>query len=155
MNVPFIPPVVKTIVVARAQEDAFRLYTQEFGKWWPHATHSLGGDKVAAVTMEGRKGGRIFERWADGTEQLWGTVVAWEPPRRVVHSWHVGGPPEPASEVEIRFEMVAPSRTRVVLEHRKWEKLGDKGREMREGYNNGWESVFIERFGNHAGIVRQ
>lgn len=149
-----IPPVVKSIVVARTQADAFRLYTQDLGRWWPSHTHSLGEDKVATVIMEARVGGRIFERWHDGTEKLWGTVLAWEAPNRVVHTWHVSTDPDRASEVELRFAPLGASRTRVTLEHRHWEQMmGPAAQGARDGYNQGWEGVFVKRFGEYAGLA--
>jgi uncharacterized protein YndB with AHSA1/START domain len=127
---PVIPPVVKSIVVARSVGDAFRLYTEELGKWWPSKTHSLGEDKVATVIMEARAGGRIFERWHDGTEKLWGTVLDCEAPHRVVHTWHVSTDPEHTSEVELRFVALGPLRTRA-LEHRQWERMMGPAAQLR------------------------
>jgi len=154
MNAPLkIPPVVKSLVVARSAEDAFRLYTQDFGKWWPTATHSLGREKVAGVFVETRAGGRIFERWQDGTEKLWGTILVWEPPRRLMHTWHVSTDPERASEVEVQFEALSATRTRVTLEHRHWERMaGEQAKDMRNGYDSGWNIVFTERFGGFCGL---
>ena len=147
-----IPPVVKTIVVARNADDAFRLYTAELGRWWPSHTHSLGQDKVADVIMECRASGRIFERWHDGTEKLWGTVSVFERPHRLIHTWHVSTDPDHASEVELRFEALGANRTRVTLEHRHWERMsGDQAGAVRDGYNQGWDGVFVDAFGRHAG----
>jgi hypothetical protein len=155
MNVPFtVPPVVKTLVVARRVDDAFALYTREFGTWWPRATHSLGQEKVADILLECREGGRIFERWADGTEKLWGTVSVFDPPRRIVHTWHVSTDPAHASEVELRFDPVGANRTRVTLEHRHWERMsGAQAQETRDNYDKGWEGVLLGSFGAHAGRV--
>lgn len=149
-----LPPVVKSIVVARSAEDAFELYTRDIGKWWPTGTHSLGQAQVADVQMEPRSGGRIFERWRDGTEKLWGTISVWEKAQRLVHSWHVSTDPDHASEVEVRFAALGPNRTRVTLEHRHWEQMsGEKAQTARDSYDSGWNGVFIERFGNFAGKV--
>jgi hypothetical protein len=155
MNVQLkLPPVVKSIVVARSAEDAFDLYTRDIGKWWPTGTHSLGQAQVADVQIEPRVGGRIFERWKDGTEKLWGTITVWEKAKRLVHSWHVSTDPDHASEVEVRFAALEPQRTRVTLEHRHWERMaGEQAKEMRDGYDNGWNGVFVERFGAIAGKV--
>jgi uncharacterized protein YndB with AHSA1/START domain len=149
-----LPPVVKSLVVARSQAEAFRLYVDEFTMWWPRATHSLGGEKVVRVGIEGRVGGRVFERWSDGSEKLWGTIVAFEPPHRLVHTWHVATDPKHTSEVELRFVALGAARTRVTLEHRHWERMsGAKAADVRANYENGWESVFMEGFGRHAGKV--
>src|SRR5205814_774044 len=69
MNKPvnLIPPVVKSVRVARAQADAFRLYTEGLGQWWPLKTHSIGGEKAKAAVMEPHKGGRLYEVWHDGS----------------------------------------------------------------------------------------
>lgn len=149
-----LSPVVKSIVVARGAEDAFELYTRDIGKWWPTGTHSLGQAQVATVLIERRAGGRIFERWKDGTEKLWGTISVWEKGQRLVHSWHVSTDPDHASEVEVRFAALGANRTRVTLEHRNWEQMaGEIAQTMRDGYDKGWNGVFIEQFGNFAGKV--
>ncbi|MCE9521052.1 MAG: SRPBCC domain-containing protein [Alphaproteobacteria bacterium] len=155
MTAPLLAPVAKSLVVARSVDDAFRLYTQDIAKWWPTRTHSLGGDKVAAVVMEGRIGGRIFERWQSGSEKLWGTILAWDAPQRVVHTWHVATDPEHSSEIELRFVALGANRTRVTLEQRNWERMsGERAADIRGNYNSGWESVFIGTFGGYAGQGR-
>jgi uncharacterized protein YndB with AHSA1/START domain len=154
MNAPLLPPVVKSLVVARSADDAFRLYTQEIAKWWPMQTHSLGGEKVAAVVIEGRVGGRIFERWGDGTERVWGTILDWEAPHRLVHTWHVSTDPDHSSEVELRFVALGANRTRVTLEHRQWERMsGAKAADIRKNYEQGWEGIIRGKFGDYAGKV--
>jgi hypothetical protein len=47
--------------------------------------------------------------------------------------------------VEIRF-FPAPEGTRVVLTHSGWEKLGAKAQKARDGYNQGWETVFVSAY---------
>jgi len=149
-----LPPVVKSLVVARSQAEAFRIYVDEISMWWPAQPHSIGQAQVAGVTLEPRAGGRIFERWHDGSEKLWGTVIAFEPPVRLVHSWHVGSDPDQASEVELRFVAIGAKRTRVTLEHRHWERMsGERAATVRGAYDNGWEKVFRTGYGGHAGAV--
>jgi hypothetical protein len=60
-------------------------------------------------------------------------------------AWHPGATPEQAQEVELRFTPVAEG-TKVDLEHRKWEKLGESASVAREGYNAGLETVFVQLF---------
>jgi hypothetical protein len=50
-----------------------------------------------------------------------------------------GGTGVPA--VEVRFTAVDPLHTRVELEHRGWERLGDQGNRARAGYEDGWPRV--------------
>ena len=79
-----IEPVQVAIEVRRGIEEAFRVFTDEIAAWWPVAGHSVEPDQVEAVVLEGRLGGRLFERWHGGGEADWGRVVAWEPPERLV-----------------------------------------------------------------------
>ena len=136
-----IEPVRVTIDVRRGIEQAFRVFTDEIAAWWPVAGHSVEPDQVEAVVLEGRLGGRLYERWHDGGEADWGRVVTWEPPQRLVLSW-LPNPERPAAtEVEVRFVAVEPDHTRVELEHRGWERLGDLGPEARASYDGGWPGV--------------
>ena len=80
----------KSVTVDRPLEEAFRLYTEQVATWWPFSTHSTGKEEVETVILEGREGGRFYERTKNGDEHLWGTVLVWDPPSRVVHSWHPG-----------------------------------------------------------------
>ena len=136
-----IEPVQVAIEVRRGIEEAFRVFTTEIAAWWPVAGHSVEPDRVEAVVLEGRLGGRLYERWHDGGEVDWGRVVAWEPPQRLVLSWKPNPERKAATEVEVRFVAVEPDHTRVELEHRGWERLGDLGPEARASYDGGWPGV--------------
>lgn len=83
-------------------EEAFALFTRGVTSWWPVATHSIAGEDVREVVWEERAGGEAYEVAADGTRSRWATVVAWEPPSRLVLAWKVN-PARPATEVEVRF----------------------------------------------------
>ena len=139
-----IEPVRKSIEVACGPADAFRLFTDEIDSWWPLATHSVGAADAVSCHFEGRDGGRIYETLADGTIHLWGTITAWEPSARVVFSWHPGRDATTAQEVELRFIGIS-SGTRIELEHRGWEILGDRAAEVRAGYETGWVPV-LEKY---------
>jgi DNA-binding transcriptional ArsR family regulator/uncharacterized protein YndB with AHSA1/START domain len=130
----------KTITVGLPVDDAFRLYTEEMGSWWPFGTHSIGEQEVETVVFEPRDGGRIYERTKDGGERDWGSVVGWDPPRRLAHTWHLSRPEELAQHVEVRFEAEG-SDTRVELVHTGWEKLGDRAAESFASYDSGWDYV--------------
>lgn len=150
-----IPPVVKTVTVDCTPDEAFRYFTADFGKWWPLATHSCIAfssghtQKPAACTFEQRQGGRIFETGASGEEHTWGTVLSWEPPTRVVFTWHPLGEERTAQTVEVRFT-ASPGGTEVVLTHSDWERLGALARQARDGYDQGWESVFGSSYAEYA-----
>jgi len=144
-----IDPVVKTIMVRLAPDRAFALFFEGMASWWPLDTHSVYGTEAADVLVEGHEGGRIYERTADGRESDWGEVVAWEPPERAVVTWHPGYADATSTELEIRFTAEG-DMTRVDLEHRGWERLGERGPEARAGYDTGWNHVFGVRYGRAA-----
>ena len=144
-----VPPVVKAVSVRAAPARAFEIFARDFGRWWPVARFHTGPDP-ADCTLEPRVGGRVFERAADGKETLWGTVLAYDPPRRLAFSWIVGGlAPEEAQMVEISFTPEGDG-TRVELSHSGWEKLGERGKSLREGYDRGWAELIERCFAEYA-----
>lgn len=146
-----IQPVRVEVTVTRSPRDAFRLFTEEIHTWWPLATHSVGQESTKTCAVEGRVGGRIFERLDDGSEESWGTLLAWEPPALLRFTWHPGRPPETAQEVTVRFQAAGPDRTRVELVHRGWEHYGEGAAAMRDQYLTGWAHVLGECYGTVAG----
>jgi uncharacterized protein YndB with AHSA1/START domain len=129
----------KSIHVNRSLEDAFRLFTAELGKWWPlKEGFSFGRERAHEIFLEGRVGGRLFERYTDGTEFEIGRVTLYQPPRCVVFTWR---PPEweGPTEVEVRFAADG-SGTRLELEHRGWE-IGPQAAEQAKRYEGGWDIV--------------
>lgn len=136
----------KSVTLARPPEEAFELFTGGIASWWPLTTHSIFEGRATSVIFEGRAGGRLYELSADGEEGFWGTVRTWEPPHRVVYSWHPGRGEETAQEVEVRF-LPAPGGTRVELEHRGWEQAPER----RAGYDEGWD-VVLGRYVTCAGV---
>jgi uncharacterized protein YndB with AHSA1/START domain len=146
-----IEAVVKTVTVACTPEEAFRYFTADFSVWWPVGTHSVIAyasefkDRPAAVVFEARVGGRILERARSGEEHVWGRVLAWEPPARVVFSFHPGRDDKEAQTVEVTFSPT-PEGARVALIHSGWEKLGANAQKARDSYNQGWEGVFVAAY---------
>ena len=135
-----LSPVKKSVAVGLPVEAAFRLFTEGIRQWWPLATHSVGGEDVESVSLEGLVGGRVYEVLKDHSQSEWGRVLAWEPPQRLVFSWYPGRTPSTAQEVEVTFSPEAGG-TRVELTHHGWEVLGERAQEMRDGYDSGWVVV--------------
>jgi uncharacterized protein YndB with AHSA1/START domain len=133
-------------------ERAFEVFTGKMAAWWP-ATHHIAKQAFAEIVVERCSGGRWFERAADGSECEWGRVLAWEPPHRMVFSWHLQADwkydpnPEKASEVEIRFFAEGAGKTRVELEHRALERHGAGWEQIRTGVDSpgGWSAI-LEQF---------
>jgi uncharacterized protein YndB with AHSA1/START domain len=144
-----IEAVRKVVSVGCAVDRAFEIFTDGIGSWWPLPTHSVDGERSGGVRFEPGPEGRIIERLADGTDTVWGHVLAWEPPHRLVFSWHPGidcarTQVHEATEVEVRFSAEG-DETRVELEHRGWERLGERARTARESYHSGWDPI-LARF---------
>jgi uncharacterized protein YndB with AHSA1/START domain len=148
--------VQKTITVEASLERAFDVFTAGIDSWWPR-THHIGKSPMAKCVIEGHAGGRCYSRQEDGTDCVWGQVVAWEPPQRMVMAWMIthkwGFEPDlaKASEVEVRFTALGGGRTRVDLEHRGFERMGPDGDAMRTavGSPGGWGTL-LELFAGKA-----
>jgi uncharacterized protein YndB with AHSA1/START domain len=135
-------PITKSVTINAPVERAFKVYTDEIASWWPLKTHSVS-EQAETCIFEGRQGGRIYERATDGEEHVWGTVLVWDPPSRVVYTWHPGRSEDTAQEVEMHFRPQG-ERTRVDLEHRGWERLGDEAPVIMQSYEGGWDFVLGE-----------
>jgi uncharacterized protein YndB with AHSA1/START domain len=150
-SAPEVEPVRMTVRVRRNIEDAFDLFTRDIGSWWPLDKASFGGDRASELHFEPFVGGRFYERYKDGEEHTGGLVLRWEPPHLLAYTWQHDDWSEP-TEVEVRFIQEEPTVTRVELEHRAWERLGDLADRMRDMYNNGWPTV-ITCFASFAGAA--
>jgi uncharacterized protein YndB with AHSA1/START domain len=135
-----IEAVRKTITVDCVVEEAFRVFTTDAVSWWPTDSHSIHGDEVQEIVFEEREGGEVYEVTADGKKGHWASVLAWEPPNRLVLAWNILERETVPTEVEVRFT-AEDDRTRVDLEHRGWEAVAEDRAEKRESYDTGWDRV--------------
>jgi uncharacterized protein YndB with AHSA1/START domain len=132
-------------------EFAFRTLTQKMATWWP-ASHHIGSTPFEEIVVEPFAGGRWFERGANGAECDWGRVLVWEPPKRVVVSWHL----QPdwsfsldmarASEVSFEFFAEGAETTRMEFEHRHIERHGEGWEKLRDAVDSpgGWTGILVE-----------
>lgn len=138
MTPPTLPPVKRTIDVSWTPEASFKRFTEQFGAWWPHKTHSIGGKRVARIVFETRLGGLIYEEHDSGRRFQWGEITTWEPPHRIAFTFHPSMDKGKAQDVTIEFEPNGAG-TRVNLTSTGWERLGEKGRKLaRRAYDAGW-----------------
>jgi hypothetical protein len=144
-----LAPIRKQVTIRKTPQEAFRVFFDRIAEWWPLDTHSVDPERVDTCAVEGRVGGRIYESYSDGSRSLWGTVRVWDPPNRVVFSWHPGRDAGSAQEVEVRFKKVDEG-TDVSLEHRGWETLKDRAADMWNRYDTGWDYVFGARYAETA-----
>ena len=146
-------PIRKSIRVDVAPARAFKIFTTGMARWWLK-THTINPTKspIKEIALEPRAGGRWFERGEDGSECNWGKVLAWEPPTRLLLAWQINGrwqfDPALITEVDIRFTPDG-NGTRVELEHRKLEALGDQAEAMAQAFTGGW-GVLLDSFAKQA-----
>ena len=133
----------KSVTVSVSTEEAFRVFTEGIGAWWPSERYSVDPENRQAVILEGWEGGRIIERTAAGDEHVWGTLRAWEPPHRLVSTWHPGRGAQTAQEIEVTFVSMGDA-TRVNLRHRGWENVVDDRDERMANYREGWDLVLSQ-----------
>jgi Activator of Hsp90 ATPase homolog 1-like protein len=147
--------VVRSVSVPLGQARTFELFTARMTEFWPKE-HSIGSSEIAEVVIEPRIGGRWFERGTDGNECPWGRVAEWDPPRKVVLLWQIGGEwkfdPEFETEVDVTFTDEGAGRTRVDLCHRNLQRYGDRTEQMRAVFDSpgGWTGT-LDRF---AGLAK-
>jgi uncharacterized protein YndB with AHSA1/START domain len=148
MSTPAIhpAPVRKSVVVNTDVERSFSAFTSGIGRWWPRSK-SIGATAQVDVVLEGRPGGRWYERGVDGAECEWGKVLLWEPPSRLMLAWQIDSnwkyDPALVTEIEITFTALGAKETRVDIEHRNLERFGDNAARIREMFDSegGWPGV--------------
>ncbi len=141
-----------SVVVEAPVDKAFKVFTEDFGRFKP-PEHNLLGVEIAETVFEPRVGGFLYDRGVDGTECRWARVLAYEPPSRVVLSWDIGptwqieADPNNTSEFEVRFIAETAGRTRVELEHRNLDRHGPGWEGVREGVDGdqGWP-LYLQRY---------
>jgi len=136
----------KTFTLRAAPERAFQVFTAGFGGWWPR-THYVGPSPLTGAVIEPREGGRWYGEHEDGVERLWGDVLTWDPPRRVVLAWRLNAEfaydPDLLTEVDVRFTALDSGETRVDFEHRGLERFGDSEAAVRTltMMDGGWDLI--------------
>ena len=150
------PNSVRKVVSVKAPVDvAWRVFTEKMGSWWPLAQYKIGKTDAVDAVVEPRVGGRWYERGKDGSTCDWGSVLAWEPPSRLVLSWDITADwkydPELKTELEIRFRAQGSDATQVELEHRRLDRYGARRDEMLRIFDTGggWAKL-LEMFGRVA-----
>jgi uncharacterized protein YndB with AHSA1/START domain len=142
--------------VPASAEDAFQVFTGRLSDWWVKEYTWSGPDALADIGIEPRQGGMFYEIGPYGFRSDWGRVTAWQPARRLHFLWQIGPDrapiPDPAkaSEVEVRFSPENGS-TRVVVEHRGFDRHGNDGEGYRHALTAGWH----ELLSRYADVVQR
>ena len=132
--------ITKSIIVRRNVETAFRIWTEKTDLWWPK-DHIINRDPNTQIIIEGQVGGRFYERSPDGSEHDWGLVTIWEPPHRLVYTWNRGSSVERPTRVEVQFIALEQDQTRVEVQHRGPEYVGEVWYQTNATYKRAWEHV--------------
>src|ERR1700722_6301924 len=145
-----IAPVRKKLIVKASQARAFEVFTSGMSRWWP-ATHSLLKSPLKESVLEPRAGGRWYAVGEDGFSCENGNVIAWKPPHELVLAWQINAEwqydPKLVTEVEVKFVAESAGTTRIELEHRYLERMGENAAKARSAVDsaNGWGAI-IEAF---------
>jgi uncharacterized protein YndB with AHSA1/START domain len=138
-------PVRKSIFVNAPQDRAFAVFTSGIGRWWPKS-HKIGEADLERPVIEQMSGGRWYELGVDGSQCDVGKVGVWDPPARLILIWQLTAEftfdPNLETEVEVTFTPEG-SGTRVDLEHRHLERLGDNAEKLRQAVDSpgGWSGL--------------
>jgi uncharacterized protein YndB with AHSA1/START domain len=139
-------PVRKSLTVNAAPARAFEVFTDRFDSWWPRS-HTIGAAPLKKAVIEPGAGGRWLGVDENGAVDLWGEVLVWDPPHRVVLAWRIGVDwkydPSLLTEVEVTFTAQSGGGTLVTLEHRLLENMGEAGESARQTFEapNGWSGL--------------
>lgn len=138
-------PIRQNVRVDCPIEDAFRLFTEAFGDWWPAALYSQSGDDVETCVMEPWPGGRVFERTRSGDEFSWGSIVEWDPPHHLRFTWDISGGNDDKQAVDVTFDVDADG-TKVTVIHSGWETPGVAVNALRMDCTAMWHAVLTQFF---------
>jgi uncharacterized protein YndB with AHSA1/START domain len=153
-----IAPVRKQLRVKASQARAFEVFTGDMSLWWP-PQHSILKSPLERHIVEPRVGGRWYAVGVDGSTCQTGYVIEWNPPQSLVLAWQINADwrydPALLTEVEVRFIAEGADVTRVELEHRNLQRMGDKAAQVRGSVDSpgGWSAI-IESFKHFADTGR-
>ena len=137
----------RAVEVDAVVERAFEVFSHMTG-WWP-PEHRIVPVELREVVIEPAVGGACYQVGVDGSRCDWGRVMVWDPPWRLLIAWHLNSrfefdpDADRASEVEVTFTALADRRTRVDLEHRRFDRHGPDGDGLRRAVDapDGWGYV--------------
>ncbi len=143
-----------SVRVKLPRDEAFRLFTERMGSWWPLATDSVFDAEAVAVTIEPVVGGRVYEATADGRTSDWGTITEWQLGERLAMTWHPGEESDLATLVEVTFSEAPDGGTHVDLLHTGWAVHGAEAAARAADYQQGWTALPRSLRGRRFGLVR-
>lgn len=138
-----VAPIRREVLVDANPDRAFRVFTEQIGRWWPVAEHSVHGEG-GTVAFDSNE---IVEVSGDGQRVVWGAVTQWQPGKLLAFTWYPSADAEHASHVTVSFA-AADTQTLVSLVHEDWEVFADPVAARAE-YDEGWP-VVLQGFAAHV-----
>ena len=140
-----------SVTVPASPAEAFRVYIEHPAEWLP-PSHTFISEPES-ITIEPWAGGRFYERGADGTEAVRGTVVEWAPVSRLAVTWRIGPGWRPidndehASVVVVEFSPAGADACEVVLTYTHLERHGaDMAKMIRAAISAPGQGGTLERY---------
>ncbi|MEZ4439278.1 MAG: SRPBCC domain-containing protein [Polyangiaceae bacterium] len=130
-------PLERRIEVRCSVAHAFATFTERVDLWWP-PSHRRFSD--SHLVLEGRVGGRFYERAPSGSEAELGEVLIWEPPQRLRYSWWPGADDRP-TEVDVLFRAAGEVTVVEVIHREASSGLGPRWPERVKRFEAGWGAV--------------
>ncbi len=147
-----IDALIRTIEVPCSQKNAFEVFLDKMDTWWPldkFTVSAMAGAPARAIRVDARVGGQIIEVGGDGAEVVWGNILTLDRNARLVMEFHIPRPGDVVTTrplLELDFEALGPTQTRITLRQSNFEALGDMGAPVRGGYDFGWKVIFESGF---------
>lgn len=138
-----LEPLRKTLTVPLRPKDAFHLFTERMGEWWPLDSHSLSaaeGNLPRKLSVEPREGGQIIETKPDGSKAPWARITCWQPGAKFALNWHVGADEEEATQVSVVF-LPVDTGTQIELTHTGFGAEAETASAAQDRYAKGWDHI--------------
>ncbi len=139
-------PIRRSLRVKADRQKAFDTFVAGMGGWWLKS-HSLLKSPQRDVVIEPHMGGRWYEIGEDGSEQVWGKVLAWDAPGRILLAWQLNAEwaydPDFSTTVEVNFTAEG-DHVIVDFEHRDLDRFGANAETVRGDYDTGMDGGWRE-----------
>ena len=134
----------RAIAIAAPPERVFAAYVEQINAWWPRQglfryTFAPASTAPAEIHFEPMLGGRLYERFADGSEYIIGHILEWQPPQRLVYSWRAPDWSHKTT-VEVTFSH-QDNQTYVTVRHSGFDQLDQPG--AGKGYGLGLDTDIL------------
>jgi hypothetical protein len=116
--------VLVALRVRAGPQRAFDVFTQQIDSWWRrNPLFEFVPGRSGKLAFASGVGGRLVERFDDGTEYEIGRIELWQPPERLIFKWRPASfAAAQATEVHVSFEPVG-EETRITVQHFGWDAV--------------------------------